>query len=460
MNKQIQAQIQFNLMLLFFAVLLGLSQPASALRCEQLFTQDSTSTPVKKQTLTDVRTFPKRFKYNLSQFMNRFKPQKIPKKMVQHLFGSVKNLMADATGKRVEYKVTADTEIVEKAMSLYEKKLTEKGITLSLRNEETPGKYNVTYTEYTQPFEVTLRELKEAGFEIREDYLNKLDKEVIIKIRIRSYGTVDNTKTEFGISDIEFAKFTNDRSFVELKFEDPSYEGAVFKPQAYMNDNFIKLFNKPAFLDNIHKINTETLEHLEISPKKTLDSSSVKSMLEFLTEAHKNNLNLSIVAKNFYRRQAKSTTFKYNYKNDPEHDSKYGNEETVTVEMTFDQLIALQIPGSEGLLGEAKYYRAYGETQTVSEFKTPTRIAHHLQRASIAAKRLRGAEGHGLVVTASHAKLLDQILPGLKEYFEMIDEIIQARDASKGLNRGKWGTALNKVRSDIIKILEDSKILH
>lgn len=450
------AQIfKFKLFFLVFSIFIGFAQPSlAAPRCEQLFAEPSVA--AKELTLLT------RVKLNIEQFMQRFRPQKISKKMVSALYGSVKTLLADTTGKRVESKVTADTQVVNDAIARFKEKLASKGIAIVDRDKKILGKRNVTYTEYTQPFSAKLRDLQEAGFEIRPEFQNRLDTEVTVKVRIRSYGTVDESKTEFGISDIEFAEFTKDRAFVELKFQDPSYEGAVFKPQAYMNKKYLSLLGTPEFLEHFDEIKNETLNNLKISSKKTLDQTSVESMLSFLHEAHIEKLNLSIVAINIYERVAKSARLVYNYKKDPQHDSRYGTEETVALEMTFDQLISLFVPGSENNIGESRYYKAYGPHQTVSEFKTPTRIAHHLKRALDQAK----SEGkQGLVVSSSHAKELEQILPGLKEYFEMMNEIIVSRDEAKELNRGKWGIAIKRVRSQIEDLLnqfyqDDLQVAH
>lgn len=434
--------LKFKLLVLALSILMGLSQPIlAAPMCAELFSSRIVST---KETLTQ------KIKYNLEEFMQRFKPQKTSLKMVGYLYGSVKTLLADTTGKRVENKATAETEVVDQAMARFKKKLAAKGIAIVDRDTKLKDKRNVTYTEYTQPFTVTLKDLQAAGFEIRPDLLNKLNTKVTIKIRIRSYGTVDEKKKEFKISDVEFSDFTKDRAFVELKFQDPSYDGAVFKPQAYMKKEYIQLFGTPDFVARFTEIQNETLSNLKISSKKTLNQTSVESMLGFLYEAHVERLNLSVVAVNLYERVAKSVRLVYKYQQDPLHEKNYGTDEMVALEMTFDQLISLYVPGTENKLGESQYYKAYSPTQTVSEFKTPTRIAHHLKRAFEEATR-NGRQG--LLVSEAHAKELEQVLPGLKEYFEMMDEIIQARDEAKELNRGKWGIALKKVRSQIENLL-------
>lgn len=441
--------LKFKFILLL--VFLSWSQQALALKCEKLFEPSSI-----------VRSAQDPIQSNLDQFMQRFTPQRINTLMSQNLFGSVKNLVADTTGQRVENKATAETQVVEAALTRFKEKLAAKKLALVDRDQKTLGLRNVTYTEYTQPFAVRLSALKKAGFEIRDEIATNLEKEITVKIRIRSYGTVAESKTQFGISDITFADFTQQRAFVELKFEDPSYEGAVFKPQAYMKKEFIELFGTPDFIKQYDLIKAETLANLRISPKKSLNSETVASLLDFIYEAHKANLNLSIVAMNIYERSAKSATLAYDFKQDSSHNPKYGEGDTVTLEMTFDQLVSLYLPGKANALGEAQYYQAYNPTQTVSEFKTPTRIAHHLKRAQDEAKAM-GREG--LVVSEAHAKELEMILPGLKEYFEMVDEIIQSRDPKKPLNRGKWGIALKKVKAEIENLLnqlyaDDYQIAH
>lgn len=447
---------KIRLLFLFTVLTIGFAHTTRAAGplCEHLFEKHSlVSTEISLSEKTKIK---------INEFMQRFKPQKISSKMVAQLYGSVKTLLADTTGKRIENKVTADTQVVKDSMARLKEKLAAKGIAIVDRDQKIPGRRNVTYTEYTQPFKVKIRDLQLAGFEIRPEFLDKLDTEIIVKIRIRSYGSVDETKTEFEISDVTFAELTKDRAFVELKFEDPSYEGAVFKPQAYMSKKFLSLLGTPEFLKRFEEIKLDTLNNLKINSKKTLDQASVESMLAFLQEAHVEKLNLSIVAINLYERVAKSIRLVYNFQKDPRHDSRYGTNDTLALEMTFDQLISLFVPGSEYRIGESVYYKAYESTQTVAEFKTPTRIAHHLKRALDEAQR-HGQDG--LVVTSSHAKELEQILPGLKEYFEMMNEIISARDKAKELNRGKWGIAIKRVRNEIENLLnqfyaDDEQVVH
>ena len=408
------------------------------------FTQDKCESLFFKQAQS--QTSLQKIKLNLSNFMLRFKPQPIDDSMAVNLFGSVKNLLADTTGKRVENKVTANTEIVSKAIEKFRKNISALNLELIDRDLQIQGERNVTYTEYTQPFAVNFATLKRSGFEVRDELKNNLQQMTNVKIRIRSYGLVSSALANFGIGDIKFPEFTRERAFVELKFKDPSFDGAVFKPQAYMKKEYTELFGSKEFLTKFAEIKADTLAHLQISSKKTLDQTSVENMLEFLRHAHLKKFSLSIVAINIYERSAKSLVLKYDAAKDLEFNPAFGKVESVELQMTFDQLISLYLPGKEINLGENQYYNAYDPTQTVSEFKTPTIIAHHLKRAQDEAKRL-GREG--LVVSDAQAKLLNQIIPGLKEYFEMMNEIMQARDEAKALDSGKWGIAIKKIKSDI-----------
>ena len=433
--------------------IVGLSSAYAQNKCESLFAENTSTQQIKNF---------EKVKFNLEQFMARFKPQAITDGMASSLFGSIKELLADTTGKRIENKVTATTQIVNKSITEFKVKLARKGLELVDRDQLIDGFRNVTYTEYTQPFAVSLSALKQAGFEIRPELISNSHEDINVKIRIRSYGLVSKLLLKFGIKDIKFAEFTTERAFVELKFKDASYDGAVFKPQAYMKKEYTRLFGTAEFLRRYEEIKTDTLNHLKISSKKTLDRTSVESMLEFLRQAHEKQFNLSTVAINVYERSAKSLILKYNSAKDPEYNPAFGVTDSVELQMTFDQLISLFLPGNEANLGENQYYNAYDPRQTVSEFKTPTLIAHHLKRAQDEAK-LHGREG--LIVSAKHAALLEEILPGLKEYFEMMDQIIQARDETKALNSGKWGIAIRKIKTELENYLnrlymDDYEVTH
>ena len=404
---------------------------AASVTCHSLFD----SVPQKNKLLQQV-----------NMFMTRFKAQPMSDSMAKSLTGSVETLLADTTGKRIENKATADTSDVNSALLRFKNKLAQKGLELIDRDKRVNGRRNVTYTEYTRPFSVTTAQMLKMGFDVRHEIAQQPEATTTVKIRIRSYGTVDSQKTNFGISDIEFAEFTKERAFVELKFKDPSYAGAVFKPQMYMNKKYIKLFGTIEFLKRFDEIKNETLAHLQISAKKSLDRKSVESMLDFVYKAHLEKLDLSIAAINLYERVAQSVVLPYHANKDAQFDKKYGPVDKIELQMTFDQLVSLYIPQDGYMIGTGQYYHAYSPEQTVAEFKTPTIIAHHLEKAQKAALE-KGQVG--LLVTAEHAKELNEIIPGLKDYFEMMNEVILKRDQQKRLDSGKWGVALKNIAREI-----------
>lgn len=421
-------------------------------KCVYLFkNQNLTSTKIKSQKLSEQST-----SENVqSQFEKRFKPQKMTSPMAAALFKAVEDLISDTTGKRVEQKVTAEESVVLKAIARFKAKIKSvssiKKLSLQLidRDKIQKGKRNVTYTEYTKPFELSIQELIKMGFAVRDDLKVNPNQMLKVKIRIRSYGTISDNLTEFKISDIEFANFTKDRAFIELKFADPSYEGAVFKPQMYFKKEYIKLLGTKEFLNRYEEIKLDTLSHLDLG-KKTLNQNSVLGMLEFLKQAHLSNQSLQTVAINLYGREAKSFTLPYHSELDPGFDHKtFGDIKSVELQMTFDQLISFYVPKDEpsvsttdSIFTNDKYYRSYTTEDIVSEFKTPTFIAHHIKRALDEAQK-QGREG--LSLSEEHRKLLEEILPGFAEYIEMIDEIISYRNKDKQLNRGKWGIATKGV---------------
>ncbi len=432
--------------LFFTSLILNTTTVVAAPLCQSLF-----------QSLPAENSGKNTISMNMKLFMERFKPQQITTEMVKDLADSVTTLLSDTTGKRIENKVTADAATVKEALNKFKDQLTAQGLELIDRDKKSAGLRNVTYTEYTRPFSVSNQTLQKFGFEVRPEVLKNPEQKTTVKIRVRSYGTVDESLSSFNIQDIKFADFTKDRAFVEFKFKDPSYEGAVFKPQMYMKKEYIQMFGSQEFIRRFSEIKKDTLANLKISSKKTLDQKSVEAMLQFVYNAHQAQLDLSIAAINLYERSAQSVTLKYNSENDPHFDKKYGPVENIELQMTFDQLISLYIPEQGYLLGTGQYYKAYAPEQVVSEFKTPTLIAHHLQRALNLAKNQKK---EGLVVTDEHAKELDQIVPGFKDYLLMMNEIIQKRAIEKKLNSGKWGIAVKNIVRQVsrqIKELFDSE---
>lgn len=438
--------IKTTTFLFFTSLILNTTNVVAAPLCQSLF-QNLPAENSAKNTIS----------MNMKLFMERFKPQQITTDMVKDLADSVATLLSDTTGKRIENKVTADAATVKEALNKFKDKLTAQGLELIDRDKKTARLRNVTYTEYTRPFFVSNQTLQKLGFEVRPEAQKNTEQKTTVKIRVRSYGTVDESLSSFNIQDIKFADFTKDRAFVEFKFKDPSYEGAVFKPQMYMKKEYIQIFGTPEFIRRFPEIKADTLANLKISSKKTLDQKSVEAMLQFVFNAHQAQLDLSIAAINLYERSAQSVTLKYHSDKDPHFDKKFGSIENIELQMTFDQLISLYIPEQGYLFGTGQYYKAYAPEQVVSEFKTPTLIAHHLQRAFNEAKN---QNKEGLVVTDEHAKELDQIVPGFKDYLMMMNEIIQKRDIEKKLNSGKWGIAVKNIAQRLsrqIKELFDSE---
>jgi hypothetical protein len=436
--------MNFKMTFLFFItyIVFNTSSLIAAPQCQSLFQNNPLTELSTKQTV----------QLNLKLFMERFKPQQVTTEMVKNLADSVATLLSDTTGKRIENKVTADATVVQDALLNFRNKLKSKGLELIDRDKKTPGLRNVTYTEYTRPFFISNQVLQKMGFEVRPEAITQPNQKTTVKIRVRSYGTVDESLSSFNIQDIKFAEFTKDRAFVEFKFKDPSYEGAVFKPQMYMKKEYIKLFGSEEFIRRFTEIKVDTLANLKISSKKTLDQKSVEAMLQFIYNAHVSKLDLSTAAINLYERSAQSVALKYHSEKDPDFDKKYGSIEDIELQMTFDQLISLYIPEQGYMIGTGQYYKAYAPEQVVSEFKTPTLIAHHLQRALNEAKKENKI---GLVVNEAHAKELDQLVPGFKDYLYMINEIIQKRDVEKKLNSGKWGIAIKNIASELSRQIKE-----
>ena len=170
---------------------------------------------------------------------------------------SIKSLTNSTTGARIESKWTLESAQIENLISNLTLDLRTKNVELKARDKMTEGKRNVTHTVYLEKFSLNLQK---SGLEIGSDFNLK---DVTLKVRVRKYGTIDHTKT-VSENNIDFASFTKDHSFVEFKFPDARFKGAVFKPRMYVADHFVKMMGTPDFIQKFTQPNCFNLNKLKI----------------------------------------------------------------------------------------------------------------------------------------------------------------------------------------------------
>ncbi len=263
---------------------------------------------------------------------------------------SVRSLKNTTTGARIENKWTLTTVSVDTLINNLEKQLQNFNILVEARDRVQPGTKNVTHTVYLDQFKLNI---KDSGLEVGPNF--KLA-EVTFKPRIRKYGVVDLDKA-ISTENIRFADFTKDHSFVEFKFSDARFNGAVFKPRMYMADKYIELFGTEEFLKMYDQIVVETL-----ALKPNLNSAdSVRAMLHFLKLGHVKKVSFKKVAVNVYERISLAINF---------IDKKLKNS-VFQIQMTLDQSISLFVYE----LG--RKIQAYDPAHTVVEVKTPVEYADY-----------------------------------------------------------------------------------
>lgn len=283
-------------------------------------------------------------------YSDPFIKQKMNPEMARSAAEAVKNLKENTTGARIENKWTLNRKDVESLIKNLKKELSQFNISIQARDPVKPGTKNVTLTVYLQQFKLNL---KDSGLEVGTDF--NLTK-VTFKPRIRKYGTIATDK-QVTLENIDFADFTKNFSFVEFKFPDARFKGAVFKPRMYMADQYIQMFGTPEFLKNYPQIMKNTLS-LKLN---AADQDSVKSMLHFFLLGHQQHFKFSKIATNLYERISLAINF-------IDHNI---NEAPFQIQMTLDKSISLFVYE----LGRT--IEAYHKDHSVVEIKTPVEYAKY-----------------------------------------------------------------------------------
>ena len=281
-------------------------------------------------------------------FKDPFSKQVMQKNMSLALLNSVQNLTESTTGARIEKKWTLSTHNISMLIDQLGKDLYQDHVVISARDKVKLGTRNVTHTVYLDQFKLNL---KESGFKIGPNFDLT---EVTMKPRIRKYGTIP-TDRSVSLDNVEFAEFTKDYSFVEFKFPDARFNGAVFKPRIYMADKYIQMFGTPEFVQNFDLIMKET-KSLDIN-KSTPET--VEAMLHFFLNGQQQGASFGKVAVNLYERISYAVDF-----NDNKSFSKF------QIQMTLDKSISLLVYE----LG--KTIEAYKPEHSVIEVKIPVEYAH------------------------------------------------------------------------------------
>lgn len=312
------SKIRMTQTLLVFTFMSFLSAVTHAKRCEALFSND----PFLKQQMTSS--------------------------MARSAAKSVESLTNTTTGARIENKWTLLRPKIESHINKLNQELQALGVALKARDKVTPGTRNVTHTVYLDKFSLNL---KESGLQVAKDFDLS---DVTLKVRVRKYGTVKND-VAVALENVEFASFTKDHSFVEFKFPDARFKGAVFKPRVYMADRYVKLFGTREFVNRFAEIKAETLNATENQANKD----SAEAMLDFLLQGHEREFSFKPLAINLYERISYAVDF---------IDQSKG-QKPFQIQMTLDKSIAFYVPQLGKTIG------AYAPEHSVVEIKTPVEYA-------------------------------------------------------------------------------------
>lgn len=291
-------------------------------------------------------------------YSDPFVKQKMDAEMARAAAESVKNLKNSTTGARIENKWTLQQSQVKHLIEKLRHDLKAFNISIQARDAVTQDQKNVTQTVYLEQFKLNV---KDSGLTIGPDFDLA---EVTFKPRIRKYGTIDANQS-VSLENIKFAEFTKDFSFVEFKFPDARFKGAVFKPRMYMSDKYIEMLGTEKFLQNYDEIELQTLA-LKLNQA---DVESAHAMLHFIKLGHLKKVSFAKVAVNLYERISLAINFV---------DQKLQNS-VFQIQMTLDQSISLFVYE----LGRT--IEAYEKDHTVIEVKTPVEQAKYTLTSDLSA---------------------------------------------------------------------------
>lgn len=279
-------------------------------------------------------------------------------KEAQLVAQAVESIKNSTTGARKEDKWTVLTTFIEKKIRDLATSLAHFQISIEARDKQTPGKKNVTDTVYLSRFSIKASEFVKFGFKIADKYKNNEISKFTFKIRIRKYGVIDNKKS-IDFTNIEYASFTQNHSFVEFKFANPEHEGAVFKPRIYMSDAHIQLLGTPDFLTQFEQIKAETLN---LAPNKDSQQSAI-AMLDFFKEAQNNQYSFKPLMRNLYERTSYAINFTQTNPIQSVAPKKF------QIQMTVDNSITSVVYGDSD--AQPQSLNAYAPEHSVVEIKTP-----------------------------------------------------------------------------------------
>lgn len=125
------------------------------------------------------------------------------------------------TGDRSELKFTTTEHSIELLTQLFKKNIEAAlpGYTLSVRDEVRPGFKNVTWTTYSNRFQI----------------IGPNGKPIIVKIRLRKYGWIAEG-AEIHIDNFIVNPTMTDRAWLEFKIENDEVENSVIKPRVLVLD--------------------------------------------------------------------------------------------------------------------------------------------------------------------------------------------------------------------------------
>jgi len=359
------------------------------------------------------------------QFAAQFNPEKLSPKQSQKFIDATipEKQSGSTTGDRTEYKFTLAKDVLIKKLKAFKKAIETKikGFILVNRDPITKGYRNVTLTNYSNRFKLTL----DSG------------QKIVAKIRLRKYGLISNKK-EVSLENFSPIESMKDVSYLEFKIENPEYENSVLKPRIKIYDKDAELLQDP----DLKKSKYYEIAHRCMELNKTDDpaqqeitNQTVALMIRAIRGLHKKDSIFNMEYVTLYER----TSYKA-----PIQDQETG--ESYEIQITIDENISAR---SLSFDYEASNYSNQPEKIVVTELKLPIPLIEKL-----IGDKIPYVAGEKRAVTLE--KLLSlltpedyQNFPGLKPVIQFLETLQFNTLRSFEENHGKLFHLRQEIRIDL-----------
>lgn len=226
--------------------------------------------------------------------LQSLQPTRLSSKQAEPINGLVEleTSVDSTTGNRSESKYTITVDALGQLTIQFKNRVEAAlpGYKLVVRDPQREGYKNVTWTGYSNRFVAKA----------------KNGKDIIVKIRLRKYGHVENgleiTKEHF-----EVLSSLKTVSWLEFKIENPETEDAVVKPRVLINDADANLLLSPHLTAEQYQAIVKRTKELNGNADEAQNAKNMKTvdlMIQSILEIHKKGTRLEPESETLYERDS------------------------------------------------------------------------------------------------------------------------------------------------------------